>query len=99
MRQVSQAGGDYPRWSSDGRYSIGWPPDGTLTAAEVKPGQAGIESGKPEALFRIPATMSSWFQASSDWKCFLFMESEAGSERDLRMVVIQNWPAKLGNQP
>ena len=66
-------------------------------AAEVKPGQAGIESGKPGALFRLPATM--WFQASSDGKQFLVMEPEGGTERDLRMVVIQNWPAKLGNQP
>jgi hypothetical protein len=68
-------------------------------AAEVKPGQAGIESGKPEALFRVPATMNPWFEASSDGKRLLFIEPEAGTERDLRMVVIQNWPAKLGNQP
>jgi hypothetical protein len=68
-------------------------------AAEVKPGQAGIESGKPEALFRFVATMFPWFEASSDGKRFLVMEPEAGTERDLRMVVIQNWPAKLGTQP
>ena len=57
-RQVSQAGGDYPRWSSDGRELYWLAPGGTVMAAEVKPGQAGIESGKPEALFRVPATMS-----------------------------------------
>jgi hypothetical protein len=67
-------------------------------AAEVKPGQAGIESGKPQALFRIPAGLP-WFQASSDGKRFLVLEPEGGAEPDLRMVVIQNWPAKLGNQP
>jgi Tol biopolymer transport system component len=98
-RQVSQAGGDYPQWSSDGRELYWLAASGTVVAAEVKPEQAGIESGKPEALFRFPETMFPWFQTSSDTKHFLVMEPEAGSERDVRMVVIQNWPAKLGNQP
>jgi hypothetical protein len=43
--------------------------------------------------------MFTWFQASSERKRFLVMEPEGGTERDLRMVVIQNWQAKLENQP
>ena len=98
-RQVSEAGGDFPRWRSDGRELYWYAADGSVMAAEVKPAQAGIESGKPEALFRVPVAMFPWFEASSDGKRFLFMEPEAGSERDFRMVVMQNWPAKLPNQP
>ena len=73
-RQVSQAGGSYPRWRSDGRELYWLAPVDTVMAAEVKPGQAGIESRKPEALFRVPATIFPWFEASSDGKRFLFME-------------------------
>ena len=73
-------------------------PDGVLMAVEVKQGQTGIETRKPEALFRIPATAGfPWFQPSKDGKRFLVLEPEGDSGRELPMVVIQNWPAKVGN--
>ena len=65
-------------------------------------GEAGTGGHRKwEARRRSSASrrLCPWFQASSDGKRFLVMEPEGGTERDLRMVVIQNWPAKLGNQP
>jgi hypothetical protein len=46
-RQVSQAGGNYPQWSSDGRELYWLAPGGTLMATEVKPGQGGSKVGSP----------------------------------------------------
>jgi eukaryotic-like serine/threonine-protein kinase len=94
---VSQAGGDYAAWRSDSRELYWTAPDGTIMAAEIKPGETGMERGNNEALFGVPDLRNPWFQPSSDGKRFLLMEPEGGTERDLPMVVIQNWPAKLGN--
>ena len=94
---ISSASGSFPQWSRDGRELFFANLDGTLMAAEVKPGQAGIELGKVEALFRMPQSLPfQSFQPSSDGKRFLLMEP-AEADRELPMVVIQNWPARLGN--
>jgi hypothetical protein len=95
---VSQDGGIIPQWRGDGRELYWVTPDGALMAAEMKPGQTGMETGKPQALFRVPATAGfPWFQPSKDGKRFLVLEPEGDAGRELPMVVVRNWPAKLGN--
>jgi hypothetical protein len=96
---VSQAGGDNPAWRGDSRELYWTAPDGTIMAADIKPGETGMERGKNEALFRVPDLRKPWFQPTSDGKRFLLMEPEGGTERYFQMVVIQNWPAKLENKP
>jgi eukaryotic-like serine/threonine-protein kinase len=95
---ASQSGGNYPQWRGDGRelYWVG--PDSMLMAAEVKLREAGLETGWPEALFRVAApTGYPWVEPSPDGKRFLVLEPVGDTERDPPMVLIQNWAARLGN--
>jgi hypothetical protein len=69
-------------------------PDGTVMAAPVTAGAAGIERGKPVPLFRPPRGLgAAWFDPDRDGKRFLVAEPAGGLERELPMVVVQNWPA------
>jgi DNA-binding winged helix-turn-helix (wHTH) protein/Tol biopolymer transport system component len=51
-RQLTTAGGAYPRWSADGREIFYLGADGTLMAVAVKADSDAFEHGKPQALFR-----------------------------------------------
>jgi len=98
--QVSQTGGRTPHWRSDGRelYWTG-PADNTLTAATVTAGLAGIETGKPTPLFGIRTGVgSNLFEPDRDGKRFLVAEGVGSPDRDLPMVVVQNWPALLNRK-
>jgi hypothetical protein len=99
--QVSQAGGLAPRWRGDGRELYWAARDGTLMAAPVSVGAAGLETGKPVPLFRMPQPprFISWFQPDRDGKRFLVVEPVGGPERELPMVVVHNWPALAGGKP
>jgi hypothetical protein len=96
---VSQAGGIFPHWRADGRELYWTGMDGLLMAAPVTAGPAGIETGKPTPVFRVPTTVTGWFEPERDGRRFLVAEPAGGPERELPMVVVQNWPALLGGKP
>ena len=96
---VSQAGGNAPHWSADGRELYWIAPDRMLMAMPVTSGPGGIEAGKPTPLFRVPlGTGFPWFEPDRDGKRFLVAERVGIDDRELPMVVIQNWPALAGVQ-
>jgi serine/threonine protein kinase len=54
--QVSTAGGEDPRWRSDGRELFFIAPDGKLMATSVRIQAGSFEAGSPEALFQTRIT-------------------------------------------
>jgi Tol biopolymer transport system component/tRNA A-37 threonylcarbamoyl transferase component Bud32 len=94
--QVSQTGGNFLHWRADGRELYWAGPDGMLMAAPVTAGAAGIESGKPAPLFRVPQGLGfPWFEPDRDGKRFLVLEPAGVPDRELPMVVVHNWPALI----
>jgi dipeptidyl aminopeptidase/acylaminoacyl peptidase len=58
--QVSNAGGDHPRWRRDGKELFYLAPDGKIMAVEVKVAGNGIlEAGTPRPLFETKVTAGS----------------------------------------
>jgi hypothetical protein len=98
---VSQANGGYPHWRGDGRELYwGSGADNMVTAAPVTAGAAGIETGKPTPLFRVPQGLGlAWFEPDRDGKRFLVLESAGGPEREMPMVVVHNWPTLAAEKP
>jgi Tol biopolymer transport system component len=97
--QVSQVNGIFAHWRGDGRELYWAGPDGMLMAA-VAAGAAGIETGKPAPLFRVPQGLGfAWFEPDREGKRFLVAEPAGGPERELPMVVVQNWPALAAEKP
>ena len=54
---------------------------------------AGIRAGKQEPLFAIGSSFLSG--NSADGRRFLFVDAAAGPAKELPMVVIRNWAARL----
>ncbi|MBM3812711.1 MAG: hypothetical protein FJW20_13875 [Acidimicrobiia bacterium] len=94
---ISASGGRQAAWRRDGKELYWVRPDGTLMAASMKLLKAGVRAGQPQTLFRI----SNWdgaltaYQTDGNGRRFLVYEPEAG-QRELPMVVVQNWAARLG---
>ena len=63
-------------------------------AASVESQTAGVRVGRAEALFRVPGDYAP-FQPAHDGCRFLVQAPEA-APRDLPMVVVLNWAARLG---
>jgi Tol biopolymer transport system component/tRNA A-37 threonylcarbamoyl transferase component Bud32 len=98
--QVSQTGGNLPHWRADGRELYWTGPDDTLMAAPVTSGAAGIETGKPAPLFRVPQSASyGFFVPDRDGKRFLVLEPAGGPDREFPMVVVHNFPALAAEKP
>jgi len=91
---VSAEGGLSPAWRADGNELYWVRPGGRMMTAGVELQPSGVRIGKPVALFPPDTTNVSWLQPSRDGKKFLVLEPEAG-ERQTRMVVVQNWAARL----
>ena len=92
---VSAEGGFSPAWRADGKelYWVG--PDYTLMAASVELQPARVRVLRTEGLFRLPARAEyAYYQPSRDGRRFQVYEPE-GAQQD-RMVVVQNWAARLG---
>ncbi len=90
--QVSGAGGETPKWRSDGRELYYVAPGGRLMAVEVKTGES-FEAGPPRFLFqtklrRLPGPQ---YDPSPDGQRFLVNLSE--EDRSLPATVVLNWTA------
>jgi eukaryotic-like serine/threonine-protein kinase len=94
-RQVSFAGGAFPRWRADGKELFYVRFDGRLIAAEVGLKGAEVEIGAVRPLFgSLPATNSYLYDVSADGQRFLaIMPNEQAAPEPLTLV--QNWTAGL----
>ncbi len=94
---ISAAGGRYPGWRGDGKELYWLEPENFVTAAGVDLQAEGVKLGRPEPLFRLSLQEQPFepFQPSRDGRRFLVQEPEGG-QKDLPMVVVQNWAARLG---
>ncbi len=89
--QISNAGGETPRWRSDGGELYYVAPGGRIMAVEVKAAGQGFEAGTPRFLFqtslrRLPGAQ---FDPSPDGQRFLVNLSE--EDRSLPATVVLNW--------
>jgi len=96
--QVSNAGGDQPRWRSDGKELFYLDADSRMMALPVKTG-ANFDAGTPTALFQanpreLVATSEQFsYDVSKDGQKFLInTQLKTGMAP---MSVILNWSAKL----
>jgi eukaryotic-like serine/threonine-protein kinase len=97
--QVSNAGGEQPRWRSDGRELYYLASDGKIMAAPVTTG-ANFDAGTPVALFQanpreLVATSEQFsYDVSKDGQKFLINTQLKTAMTP--MSVVMNWGAKLG---
>jgi len=96
--QVSDAGGDQPRWRSDGKELFYLAPDSRMMAVPVKT-EANFDAGTPTALFQadpreLVATSEQFsYDVSKDGQKFLInTQLKTGTAP---MSVMLNWSAKL----
>ena len=96
--QVSNSGGDQPRWRSDGKELFYFAPDSRLMAVPVKTG-GNFDAGTPTALFQanpreLVATSEQFsYAVSNDGQNFL-VNTQLKTEIT-PMSVVLNWSAKL----
>jgi eukaryotic-like serine/threonine-protein kinase len=96
--QVSNSGGDQPKWRSDGKELFYLAPDSRMMAVPVKTG-ANFDAGTPVALFQanpreLVATSEQFsYDVSKDGQKFLInTQLKTGMAP---MSVVLNWSAKL----
>jgi eukaryotic-like serine/threonine-protein kinase len=93
--QVSRDGGDFSRWSGDGKQIVfAVPSNGTtFTAVDVKANGAALEMGVPQRLFVGPAN-NGW-DVTGDGKRFLVAAPQGAQTALAPVTVMLNWPALL----
>jgi eukaryotic-like serine/threonine-protein kinase len=93
--QVSQAGGEKPRWRGDGREIVYLAPNNQLTATEVTPAGTDFQVGVTTALFPIqPQRPGNLFTMSSDARRFLVNMSVVEQSSDPISLVVP-WTAAI----
>jgi Protein kinase domain len=96
--RVSNAGGRWPRWRSDGTELFYLAAGGKLTAVPVQPDTTSFHAGVHEPLFQtghsVLAPGLSAFNVSPNGQRFLI--TTAGDENQTAsIVVVTNWPAAM----
>jgi serine/threonine protein kinase len=97
--QVSNEGGEQPRWRSDGKELFYLSLDGKMMAAPVTTGSK-FDSGPPAALFQVTPPQSNSlleqfiYDVSHDGQRFL-VNTPVNSVQTQQMTVILNWDADL----
>ena len=95
--QVSSGGGNFPRWSHDGKELFYQTRDGMLMAVPVRPVGQGLQFRSPTPLFRIPLSSgphSYNYDVSTDGQRILAMPHQSpGSPAALTVIV--NWQTAL----
>ncbi|MCI0391155.1 MAG: hypothetical protein MOB07_20620 [Acidobacteria bacterium] len=93
-RQVSNGGGNNPRWSGDGRELFYYAGDGKLMAARVRSGE-NFEMDAAVPLFEFRAGTAPIFApyaVTADGKRFLINEV-VETEPNAPLTVVVNWAA------
>jgi hypothetical protein len=97
-RQISTAGGTFPRWRRDGKEIFYLAPDNKLMAAEVKGQGAALEVGAVRVLFDVrPGNPTSGYQydVTSDGQRFLVNTSvEQKVSSSINLII--NWMPEVG---
>jgi eukaryotic-like serine/threonine-protein kinase len=97
--QVSNAGGEQPRWRSDGKELFYLSPDGKMMSVPVTTG-GNFDPGTPIALFQanpreLLATSEQFtYDVSEDGQRFL-INTQMKQTETVPMSVMLNWTAKL----
>jgi hypothetical protein len=95
-RQVSNGGGNHPRWRRDGRELFYYAGDGKLMAAPVRSGES-FEVGAPVSLFKFRAgTLGEIFApyvVKGDGQRFL-INAVMDPEPNAPLTVVVNWAAE-----
>lgn len=97
--QISTAGGEQPRWRSDGKELFFLSSDSKMMAVPVTTG-AKFDAGAPFALFQttprqqISSRDQFVYDVSRDGQRFLILTQIKNAETQ-PMSVVLNWPAKL----
>jgi Tol biopolymer transport system component len=92
---VSDSGGDFPRWSRDGR-ELFYRKGEDLMAVDVQFG-AELRVGTPRRLFSGPYSgvgQEGNFDVSPDGTRFVMVRSDEDATMT-RLTIVQNWPADL----
>jgi eukaryotic-like serine/threonine-protein kinase len=96
--QISNAGGDQPRWRGDGKELFYLSNDGKLNAVPVKTG-ANFDAGTPVALFQanprelVATSEQSSYDVTKDGQKFLINTQPKSATSP--MSVVLDWSAKL----
>ena len=95
--QISDNGGNYPRWRRDGKELFFHSLDNRLMAATVRgdAGRVDVEAVRPLFAMRAPGGgLRSFYDASGDGQRFLLSVSE-GQTTATPLTLVTNWPALL----
>jgi Tol biopolymer transport system component len=91
--QISNGGGDSPRWRADGKELFYAGPGRRMMAVDIQPGE-DLKLGTPRALFSLPGGTQGW-DVAPDGKRFLInvpvVETNA-----VPLNLVVNWTAQLG---
>jgi Tol biopolymer transport system component len=92
--QVSQAGGDFPRWRRDGKELYYFPlGDNQFYSVEVDGAGNSIQIGRTTPLFRSNLNGIGWLYDTLDGQRFFIAAASEQSDRPLTLVV--NWTEDL----
>jgi len=94
-RQISSAGGGFPRWRRDGKEIFYITLGGQLMAAEVAARNGTLEVGQVQKLFDGVRTGAGiTYDVSADGQKFLVVD-EGVSSAVRPLTLVQNWTAAL----
>jgi hypothetical protein len=94
-RQVSTAGGNYPRWRRDGTESFYLDPERTLVAAPVNGRGASFEVGVMKPLFETRTAPPRYaYAVTADGQRFL-INTDPDQAATAPTTVVVNWTASL----
>jgi eukaryotic-like serine/threonine-protein kinase len=96
-RQISNSGGDFPRWARTGEL-VYLARDGVLTSVVVQPGAGALAFSAPKILFQISyrgfGNFANTYDVDRDGKRFLVLAPvEESASTSLRVIV--NWQEYL----
>jgi serine/threonine protein kinase len=94
--RVSGAGaGVSPQWRADGKEIYYVDDAARIVAVPVKPGEHSPGLGQPQVLFRIGGLTRAQYEVSRDGGRFLLPVRSEGSQTDVPLSVVLNWPTLL----
>jgi Tol biopolymer transport system component len=97
--QISSGGGSQPRWRPGGKgvFYVSPPPDNSLMAVAVTPGESAMEVGSTQKLFpiRLPDAPRSYYQVAPDGQRFLVNMAPPSQGGPPPITVVVNWTAAL----
>jgi len=94
--RVSGGGGGLaPRWRADGKEILYVDGGGQLIAVPVKLGDQSPALGVPQVLFQAGSLTRTLYAVSRDGTRFLMPVRSEGSEGEVPLTVVLNWPTRL----